>query len=83
MSFPNTRLRRLRDNKNIRKLVRESNISAADLIYPMFVIYGDSVRNPVSGSSPLKCGQSFHRLMSSFIRSEGLSLGSFQGGNGT
>jgi porphobilinogen synthase len=48
MSFPNTRLRRLRDNENTRRLVRESNISADDLIYPMFVIYGDNVRNPVS-----------------------------------
>ena len=35
------------------------------------------------GSSPLKCGQRFHRLISSFIRLEGLPLGNFQGGNGT
>ena len=35
------------------------------------------------GSTPLKCGQRFHRLISSFIRLEGLPLGNFQGGNGT
>jgi len=48
MSFPNTRLRRLRGNENIRGLVRESSLSVSDFIYPMFVIYGDNVRNPVS-----------------------------------
>jgi hypothetical protein len=37
----------------------------------------------INGSSPLKCGQRFHRLISSFIRLEGLPLGDFQGGNGT
>jgi len=35
------------------------------------------------GSPTLKCGQRFHRLISSFKRSEGLPLGSFQGSNGT
>lgn len=48
MSFPNTRLRRLRDNENIRRLVRESSISADDFIYPMFVIYGEQIRNPIA-----------------------------------
>jgi len=47
MSFPTTRLRRLRGSENIRRLVRENEISSADLIYPMFVIYGKDVRNPV------------------------------------
>ena len=47
MSFPTTRLRRLRGNVNIRRLVRETEISPADLIYPMFAIYGKNVRNPV------------------------------------
>lgn len=47
MPFPVTRLRRLRSSENIRRLVRETHISAADFIYPMFVIYGDQVKNPV------------------------------------
>jgi porphobilinogen synthase len=47
MSFPTSRLRRLRGSENVRRLVRETQISAADLIYPMFVIYGEHVRNPV------------------------------------
>ncbi len=47
MSFPTARLRRLRGSENIRRLVRENHISAADFIYPMFAIYGEQVRNPV------------------------------------
>jgi porphobilinogen synthase len=48
MSFPTTRLRRIRSNENIRRLVRESHVTADDLIYPMFAIYGENVRNPIS-----------------------------------
>ncbi|MFC1715315.1 porphobilinogen synthase [Candidatus Poribacteria bacterium] len=48
MSFPIARLRRLRRSENIRRLVRETHISAADFIYPMFAIYGDNVRNPIA-----------------------------------
>jgi porphobilinogen synthase len=47
MSFPVARLRRLRNSGNIRRLVRETHISAADFIYPMLAIYGDQVKNPV------------------------------------
>ena len=47
MSFPIARLRRLRGNENIRRLVRETHISASDFIYPMFAIYGEQVKNPV------------------------------------
>jgi porphobilinogen synthase len=48
MSFPTTRFRRLRSNENIRRLVRETYISADDFIYPMFVIYGENIKNPIS-----------------------------------
>jgi len=48
MSFPIARLRRLRRSENIRRLVRETHLSAADFIYPMFAIYGDNVRNPIA-----------------------------------
>ena len=38
--FPNTRLRRNREQDFVRRLVREHQVSADDLIYPMFVING-------------------------------------------
>ena len=38
--FPIYRPRRIRANENIRRLVRETQLSVDDLIYPMFVIHG-------------------------------------------
>ena len=35
------RRRRLRASENLRALVRETSVSASDLIYPVFVIEGD------------------------------------------
>jgi len=46
-SFPTIRLRRLRDNENVRILVRETHLSVSDLVYPMFAIYGEQIRKPV------------------------------------
>ena len=40
--FPNTRLRRLRNNSPIRNLIRESALSPHDLIQPIFLIEGKS-----------------------------------------
>ncbi|MHB1418632.1 MAG: porphobilinogen synthase [Bacillota bacterium] len=51
MSFPIIRSRRLRESATIRRMVRETTLSVNDLIYPLFVIYGSGVRNPV-GSMP-------------------------------
>lgn len=47
MPFPIIRLRRLRGTETIRKLVRETQLSIDDFVYPMFVIYGKEVRNPI------------------------------------
>jgi porphobilinogen synthase len=48
MSFPTHRPRRLRRNEALRGLVRETRLSAAGLIYPMFVCPGQKVRQEVS-----------------------------------
>ncbi|HEY1962927.1 MAG TPA: porphobilinogen synthase [Rhizomicrobium sp.] len=45
--FPATRMRRLRRHEWTRRLVAESTLSAADLIWPLFVIEGDKKREPV------------------------------------
>lgn len=47
MSFPGTRLRRLRRTPALRGLVRETALSAADLIQPLFVTTGSNLREPV------------------------------------
>lgn len=46
--FPNTRLRRLRYTGAMRRMVAENTLQAADLIYPMFVIEGQSEREKVA-----------------------------------
>ena len=48
MSFPRRRLRRLRQNETWRRAVRETSLSANDLVYPLFVVEGEGVENPVS-----------------------------------
>lgn len=40
MSFPITRPRRMRATEAIRRMVRETNISPDDLIYPLFITHG-------------------------------------------
>ncbi len=47
-SFPSTRLRRNRASEFSRRLVREMTLTAADLIYPIFVIEGENRREPVT-----------------------------------
>lgn len=45
--FPYRRMRRLRKYEFSRRLVAENNLTAADLIYPVFVIEGENKREPV------------------------------------
>ncbi len=47
MSFPSTRLRRLRRTESLRGLIRETSLSPADLVQPMFVVAGSGVRQPI------------------------------------
>ncbi|MEP1595536.1 MAG: porphobilinogen synthase, partial [Halieaceae bacterium] len=44
--FPQTRMRRLRANTFSRRLVRESSLSPADLIFPVFILEGENQREP-------------------------------------
>jgi len=48
MSFPKTRLRRLRYNPILRDLVSETSVSVNDLIYPIFVCEGENIKNEIS-----------------------------------
>jgi len=48
MQYPNYRPRRLRKDKNFRRLISETKLSVDNLIMPYFVCEGESVRRPVS-----------------------------------
>jgi porphobilinogen synthase len=47
-AFPATRMRRLRRHDWTRRLVAESTLSAADFIWPLFVVDGEKRRDPVA-----------------------------------
>ena len=49
--FPSTRLRRNRLSEFSRRLVRETVLSPADFIYPVFVLEGNNIREPISSMS--------------------------------
>jgi len=47
MPFPSTRMRRMRRTESLRGLVRETELSPAHLIQPLFVVAGEGVREDV------------------------------------
>jgi len=48
MAPPIYRPRRLRDKALLRKMVRETALSSDDLIYPLFVVHGRGLRQPIA-----------------------------------
>ena len=51
MAHPLFRPRRLRDKALLRRMTRETTLSVDDLMYPLFVVHGRGVREPI-GSMP-------------------------------
>src|SRR2546430_9343848 len=47
MAFPATRMRRLRKSGVLRDMVRETELTPAHLVYPMFVELGTDSRTPI------------------------------------
>ncbi|MEE9491267.1 MAG: porphobilinogen synthase, partial [Dehalococcoidia bacterium] len=45
--FPQLRLRRLRRTEPLRKMVRETRVNIDDLIYPLFVVPGQRVKEEI------------------------------------
>ena len=46
-SFPDMRLRRVRELEPVRNLVKETHLSASSFIYPLFVTHGQGVKQPI------------------------------------
>jgi len=58
MLFPDFRGRRLRANKNFRRMIRETKLSCDDLILPLFAIEGNDIKKPIEsmpGHFQLSC----------------------------
>jgi porphobilinogen synthase len=62
MSFPDTRLRRLRRTPVLRRMVRETKLSPDDFVLPLFVRPGEGIAAPV-GSMPGVFQHSVDRLV--------------------
>ena len=48
MQFPEYRPRRLRQNENFRRMIRETKLSVDNLIYPLFAVPGAKVKKPIT-----------------------------------
>ncbi|WP_222862156.1 porphobilinogen synthase [Zoogloea oleivorans] len=71
-AFPATRMRRMRRDDFSRRLMREHRLSADDLIYPVFVLEGEQITQPVA-SMPGVNRVSLDNLL--LLAEEAVSLG--------
>jgi porphobilinogen synthase len=46
--FPRVRPRRTRRTENVRALVRETELTARDFVYPLFIVHGSNVREEIA-----------------------------------
>lgn len=67
-TYPTIRTRRLRQNAEIRALVRETHVSMADLIVPLFIVPGKGIKQPIASLV------NHHRLSPDMAAEEALAL---------
>ena len=48
MGFPRQRLRRVRQHESLRRMVQETTLSPDNLIYPLFVTWGEGRQEPIA-----------------------------------
>ncbi|MDD2510421.1 MAG: porphobilinogen synthase [Syntrophomonas sp.] len=73
MGFPTKRMRRLRSSETMRRMVRETTLRSSDLIYPLFVIYGQDKKIAVS-SMPGVFQFSADRLSEEILEIDSLNI---------
>jgi porphobilinogen synthase len=73
-SFPTYRPRRLRRTESLRRLVRETQLEASQLVQPLFVRSGKGIRQPV-GSMPGVCQTSVDEMLRDAREAERLGIG--------
>ena len=74
MPFPSQRLRRLRRNEPIRRLVRETRLDPAQFILPLFVCPGEGVRREI-GAMPGNYQLSVDELVKECTEVHSLGIG--------
>lgn len=73
MRFPEYRPRRIRQNENFRRMVRETSLSVNDLVYPIFAVTGKAVKKPVD-SMPGIYNMSVDMLAREVEKAAGLNI---------
>jgi porphobilinogen synthase len=73
MPYPTHRPRRLRELALVRDLVRETRLTVNDLVYPLFVVPGRDVADPI-GTLPGQYRLSVDRLVAECRRAAGLGI---------
>lgn len=73
MQFPDYRPRRLRQNENFRRMIRETTLSVDNLIYPLFVVPGKKVKKPIS-SMPGNFQMSVDHIVQEAARMKALGI---------
>jgi len=73
MTFPVSRLRRLRRTELMRSFVRETRLTPEGLIYPLFVCPGEGIRKPI-GSMPGVCNLSVDEAVKEAREAKSLGL---------
>src|SRR5687768_5345951 len=74
-NFPTTRLRRLRRTPELRDMFRETELSANDFIYPLFIVEGENVKKEIS-SMPSQYQLSIDNVLRECDELQGLGVGS-------
>ena len=73
MQFPEYRPRRLRKNENFRRLIRETQLSVNDMIYPLFAVPGKNVKKPIQ-SMPGIFQMSIENVVGEAKKARGLGI---------
>ncbi len=74
MTFPVTRMRRLRMNESLRAMVRETRLTPEQFVYPLFVVPGEGVKKEIS-SMPGNYQMSIDRLVEEVRTVKSLGIG--------
>lgn len=73
MYYPVTRLRRLRKNQILREMVKETHLDVRSFIYPVFIVEGKNIKEPVK-SMPGIFRLSVDNLLKEAKEAEGLRI---------
>jgi porphobilinogen synthase len=73
MAHPLFRPRRLREKPLLRAMVRETRLAVDDLVYPLFVVHGRGVREPI-GSMPGQARLSIDELVKECKDAAGMGI---------